>query len=76
MGLAEVFTPAEAVEVGLLERLTDPDAVVPAARDAAASFLILDSSAHASSKRRARATLLADLRAGIEAEFPRVAATG
>ena len=76
VGLAEVFTPAEAVEVGLLERLADPDAVVPAARDAAASFLTLDSSAHASSKRRARATLLADLRAGIEAEFPRVAATG
>jgi enoyl-CoA hydratase len=76
VGLAEVFTPAEAVEVGLLERLADPDAVVPAARDAAASLLNLDSSAHASSKRRARATLLADLRAGIEAEFPRVAATG
>jgi enoyl-CoA hydratase len=76
VGLAEVFTPAAAVEVGLLERLADPDAVVPAARDAAASFLPLDSSAHASSKRRARATLLADLRAGIEAEFPRVAATG
>jgi enoyl-CoA hydratase len=75
VGLAEVFTPPEAVEAGLLDRLADPDAVVPAAQEVAASFLTLDASAHAASKHRARATLLADLRAGIETEFPKVAPT-
>jgi len=70
VGLAEVFTPPKAVEVGLLDRLVDPDAVVPLAQEAAASLLTLGGSAHAASKRRARATLLADLRAGIETEFP------
>lgn len=75
VGLAEVFTPPEAVEVGLLDRLVEPDAVVPVAQEVAASFLTLDVSAHTASKRRARATLLADLRAGIETEFPNVAAT-
>jgi enoyl-CoA hydratase len=75
VGLAEVFTPPEAVEVGLLDRLVHPDAVVPVAQEVAASFLTLDASAHAASKRRARATLLADIRAGIETEFPKVGAT-
>jgi hypothetical protein len=49
---------------------------VPAAREVAASLLTLDASAHPASKRRARGRLLADLRAGIETEFPNVAATG
>ncbi len=75
VGLAEVFTPREAVEVGLLDRLVDPDAVVPVAQEVAASFLTLDASAHAASKHRARAALLADLRAGIETEFTKVAPT-
>lgn len=61
VGLAEVFTPPKAVEAGLLDRLVDPDAVVPVAQEVAASFLTLDASAHAASKRQARATLLADL---------------
>jgi enoyl-CoA hydratase len=77
VGLAEVFSPPDAVEVGLLDRLAGPDTVVPTAREVAASLLALDSAAHAATKRRARATLLADLRAGIEAEFPAaVPATG
>jgi enoyl-CoA hydratase len=76
VGLSEVFTPADAVEVGLLDRLVDPATVVPAAREVAASLLTLGASAHPASKRRARATLLADLRAGIETEFPNVATTG
>lgn len=74
VGLAEVFTPPKAVEVGLLDRLVDPDAVVPVAQEAAASLLTLDPIAHAASKRRGRTTLLADLRAGIETEFPTIAA--
>ena len=76
VGLADVFTPAEAVEAGLLDRLVDPDAVVRVAQDVAVSLLTLDASAHAASKRRARATLLTELRAGIEAEFPAASATG
>ena len=75
VGLAEVFTPPEAVEVGLLDRLVEPNAVVPVTQEVAASFLTLDASAHTASKRRARATLLTELREGIETEFPNVAAT-
>jgi enoyl-CoA hydratase len=75
VGLAEVFTPPKAVEAGLLDRLEDPDAVLPVAQEVAASFLTLNASAHSASKHRARATFLADLRAAIETDFPTVAAT-
>jgi enoyl-CoA hydratase/carnithine racemase len=70
VGLAETFTPADAIDLGLLDRLADPDAVVPVAQEVAASFLMLDASAHAASKLRARAALLSDLRAGIDADYP------
>jgi enoyl-CoA hydratase len=75
VGLSEVFRPPEAVEVGLLDRLVDADAVVPVAQEVATSLVRLDPAAHAASKHRARATLLADLRAGIDTEFPKVGAT-
>lgn len=69
VGLAEPFTPEEAVTAGLLDRVVAPDDVVAAAIQVARSFEALDPSAHAASKRRARAHLLDALRAGIEADF-------
>ena len=69
VGLAELFAPADAVGAGWLDRLVEPDDVVPAAREIAASFAGLDPAAHAGSKRRARATVLAEVRRGINDEF-------
>jgi enoyl-CoA hydratase len=69
VGLAEVFTPHEAVDAGFLDRLVDPAAVTTTAHEVAASFQSLDATAHAASKRRARAMVLADVRSGIASEF-------
>jgi enoyl-CoA hydratase len=70
VGLAEAFTPREAVVVGLLDRVVDPDLVADAAHETAASYLSLDIEAHRASKRRARATVLAEVASGIEHDFP------
>jgi enoyl-CoA hydratase len=67
--LAEAFTPANAVEAGFLDRVVDPSEVVATARSVAASFTALDPAAHRGTKARVRATLLADVRAGIDAEY-------
>lgn len=69
VGLAEQFSPATAVTDGWLDLVVEPDEVVGTAQRIAASFAGLDPAAHANSKRRARATLLAEIRRGIESEF-------
>jgi enoyl-CoA hydratase len=69
VGLAERFTPETAVAVGWLDEIVEPAAVVSTAQAVAASFTALDPSAHAGSKLRARAVVLADVRRGIESEF-------
>lgn len=70
VGLAESFSPEEAVAAGFLDRVVEPEQVVTEAQAAAASFTALDPGAHVASKLRARAALLAELRAGIESDFP------
>lgn len=67
--LAEVFAPADAVAAGWLDQVVEPDAVIGTAQQIAASFISLDAPAHAASKLRARATVLAEVRRGIESEF-------
>jgi enoyl-CoA hydratase len=69
INLSELFTPATAVADGWLDLVVEPDVVVATAQRIAASFAALDPTAHANSKRRARAGLLAELRRGIESEF-------
>jgi enoyl-CoA hydratase len=69
INLSELFTPATAVADGWLDLVVEPEAVVDTAQRIAASFAALDPTAHANSKRRARAGLLAELRRGIESEF-------
>jgi enoyl-CoA hydratase len=69
VGLAEAFTPIDAVTAGWLDAIVESDAVVRTAQSVAASFANLDPTAHAGSKRRARSTVLADVRRGIDAEF-------
>ncbi len=67
--LAETFTPENAVEAGVLDRVVAPGAVVEAAGEVAASLARLDRHAHADSKRRAREAVLEEIRAGILSDF-------
>ncbi len=66
VGLSALFRPADAVAAGWLDEVVEPEAVVPTAQAVAASFAGLDSDAHAGSKLRARAVVLAEVRRGIE----------
>jgi enoyl-CoA hydratase len=64
--LAENFSPEEAVAAGFLDRVVDSADLAETATDAARLLTRLDAQAHKNTKRRARARLLADLRAAIE----------
>jgi enoyl-CoA hydratase/carnithine racemase len=66
VGLSAPFTPTDAVAAGWLDELVAADEVIPTAQKAAASYAGLDPAAHAASKLRARATVLAEVRRGIE----------
>jgi len=63
--LAEVFTPQNAVENGLLDAVVDQDELMNTATTLAASFSALDRAAHAHSKRRLRGPVLAAIRDGL-----------
>lgn len=67
--LAETFTPQNAVEAGVLDRVVEPAALVEAAGDVARSLARLDRHAHADSKRRARQAVVDEIRAGILSDF-------
>jgi enoyl-CoA hydratase len=69
VGLAELFTPAAAAEVGFVDRVVAADDVVSTAQAVVRSFEGLDAAAHLGSKLRARSALLEAVRAGIESEF-------
>lgn len=64
--LAEVFSPADAVTAGFLDRLSAPDAVIASAQEAAAQMGGLHMAAHDASKQRARAATLEALRRAVE----------
>ena len=66
--LAEPYSPEEAVEAGMLDRVVPEEAVVSRARDKAASLTRLDVGSHTATKRRVRADALSRLREGIEAD--------
>jgi enoyl-CoA hydratase len=73
VGLSALFTPTAAVSAGWLDEVVDTDAVVPAAQSLASSLVGLDAVAHAASKRRARAGVLAEVRRGIESSTSELA---
>jgi len=75
VGLAEVCAPADAVAAGWLDRVVEPERVVPTAQEVAASFGGLDAAAHHATKLRARGGLLTEVGAGIDTEFGRTAST-
>jgi enoyl-CoA hydratase len=66
--LAEVFTPANAVEAGFLDQIASTDELAGVAHEVATRLASLPPAAYAATKLRARARLLADLRAAIDAD--------
>ena len=67
--LAESFSPANAVEAGLLDRVTTAEELGEAARATAAQLATLSMAAHVNSKLRARRAMLQALRAAIETDM-------
>jgi enoyl-CoA hydratase len=67
--LAEAFTPGNAIEAGLVDRIVDAGELQGAAHSVASRLATLDSRAHSASKLRARDQMLRALRAGIEADM-------
>lgn len=63
--LAEVFTPDNAVANGLLDEVVEPEELMPRALTFAASLSALDANAHAVSKKRLRAPVIAAMREGL-----------
>ncbi len=67
--LAETFTPDNAIEAGLVDRVVEVGELLEVARSTAAQLATLDMRAHSASKLRAREQTLLALRAGIEADM-------
>lgn len=67
--LAEPFGPSNAIEVGFLDRIVSPDALEREALEIAGAARQLNLAAHGETKRRCRRALLAEIDAGIEADF-------
>jgi enoyl-CoA hydratase len=69
VGLAAIFSPTDAVVAGYLDQTVAPEALLPAAQEAARALTELHQDAHAASKLRARSATLAAMRDGIDAEL-------
>ena len=63
--LAEVFTPDNAVETGFLDQVVEESELMPTAIAFAQSTSALNAGAHAASKKRLRADVLAAIREGL-----------
>jgi len=63
--LAEVFTPQNAIENGLLDAVVDQSDLMATASTLATSFAALDRAAHENSKRRLRGPVLTAIRDGL-----------
>ena len=67
--LAEPFSPASAVETGFLDAVVTADELAATALTIATAASTLDMAAHAASKLRARAAMLAAMRTGTDAQY-------
>ncbi len=67
--LSETFTPDNAVEAGLVDRVVDAIELMEVGHSTASQLATLDMRAHSESKLRARGQTLRALRAGIEADM-------
>lgn len=66
--LAETFTPDDALKAGFLDRVVPAGELQEAARETAVALASIDPEAHRSTKERASARLLLEIRAAIEAD--------
>ena len=66
---ATMYSPAEAVEAGFLDRVVAPDDLHAAGLEAAAGLAELNPAAHTATKLRARAGALRAVRSAIETEL-------
>jgi len=66
--LAEVYSPADAVAAGFLDRIVEPDELSQTAHDVATSLAALSLEAHEATKQRVRRGSLAAIRAAIEVD--------
>jgi len=66
---AEMYSPARAVGAGFLDRMVLPEELAAAGKEAALALTRLDLSAHAATKRSARASAVLALQAAIAADF-------
>ncbi len=64
---AEIFTPAEAIEAGFVDRVVSADRLEAVVRDRAQSLAALDARAHGATKLALRATALEALRESVRA---------
>jgi len=67
--LAEMYSPAEAIAPGFLDRVVPADQLLDTARASAAALCKLDMTAHAGSKLRVKGPALAALRHAIDTEL-------
>ena len=68
--LAEIFTPTNGVENGLIDRVVATEAeLLPAALETARSFSALNAVAHAASKNRLRSQVVAAIRDGLARDY-------
>jgi enoyl-CoA hydratase len=67
--LAEPFSPDNAVEAGILDRVVEADRLDDIAREIATATTALDLEAHAITKLRARQPVLDAIRTSIDAEY-------
>lgn len=65
-----LFSPDEALAAGFLDRLVEPAEIRAEARAEAEQLTALDMTAHAATKQRVRAGVLAAIRDGLDADFP------
>ncbi len=66
---ATMYTPADAVVAGFLDRVVSPEDLRPAALDAARQLAGLNVEAHKATKLKSRAALITAVRAAIELEL-------
>jgi enoyl-CoA hydratase len=73
---AAMYTPAEAVEAGFLDRIVAPEELRSASLQAAETLAGLNAAAHTATKLRVRAGALTAIRTAIESELTVAALTG
>lgn len=68
--LAEIFTPDNAIDAGILDQVVSAEELLQVAGSVAAGLAQLDATAHRETKLRVRRQTIEAIRAGVEIDFP------